>query len=227
MEGELGLGFRSQSAMEYLMTYGWAILIIAVILGGLYSLGLFSGLSLAPRIPPGACHIFRPNGPQTVQYITLTGACTNQLPQYVAQFSVAQSSRILIPTSPSLQATNTITIALWEKSQGPAASAQQGMISDYGGTANSVTFFSPASHQFIFEVLSPTGSTGFGAGSLNISDNRWHHLVGTKVGNTVSTYIDGKLQGSSTTAATGNITNAYTWSIGTRPVQARIISTAR
>ena len=33
---------RSQSAMEYLMTYGWAILIIAVALGLLYVLGVFS-----------------------------------------------------------------------------------------------------------------------------------------------------------------------------------------
>ena len=34
---------RLQSAMEYLMTYGWAILIIAVVLGALFSLGVFSG----------------------------------------------------------------------------------------------------------------------------------------------------------------------------------------
>ena len=33
---------RAQSAMEYLMTYGWAILIIAVVLGALFSLGVFS-----------------------------------------------------------------------------------------------------------------------------------------------------------------------------------------
>jgi hypothetical protein len=32
--------------MEYLMTYGWAILIIAVVLGALFSLGVFSGTSL-------------------------------------------------------------------------------------------------------------------------------------------------------------------------------------
>jgi len=32
---------RLQSAMEYLMTYGWAILIIAVVLGALYQLGIF------------------------------------------------------------------------------------------------------------------------------------------------------------------------------------------
>ncbi|MEM3199330.1 MAG: hypothetical protein QXD11_01130 [Candidatus Micrarchaeaceae archaeon] len=33
---------KMQSAMEYLMTYGWAILIIAVVLGALFSLGVFS-----------------------------------------------------------------------------------------------------------------------------------------------------------------------------------------
>ncbi len=38
--------FRVQSAMEYLMTYGWAILIIAVVLGALFSLGIFNGSSL-------------------------------------------------------------------------------------------------------------------------------------------------------------------------------------
>ncbi|MEM3875886.1 MAG: hypothetical protein QXP35_02315 [Candidatus Micrarchaeaceae archaeon] len=34
---------KAQSAMEYLMTYGWAILIIAVVLAALDMLGVFSG----------------------------------------------------------------------------------------------------------------------------------------------------------------------------------------
>jgi len=34
---------KAQSAMEYLMTYGWAILIVAVVLGSLYNLGVFNG----------------------------------------------------------------------------------------------------------------------------------------------------------------------------------------
>ena len=34
---------KLQSAMEYLMTYGWAILIIAVVLGALFALGVFTG----------------------------------------------------------------------------------------------------------------------------------------------------------------------------------------
>ena len=34
---------KAQSAMEYLMTYGWAILLIAVVLSVLFGLGLFNG----------------------------------------------------------------------------------------------------------------------------------------------------------------------------------------
>ncbi|MEM0201373.1 MAG: hypothetical protein QXD23_03125 [Candidatus Micrarchaeaceae archaeon] len=42
--------FKGQSAMEYLMTYGWAILIIAIVLVALFELGIFGGSTL-----PTAC----------------------------------------------------------------------------------------------------------------------------------------------------------------------------
>ncbi|MEM0149119.1 MAG: hypothetical protein QW346_02540 [Candidatus Micrarchaeaceae archaeon] len=38
---------KLQSAMEYLMTYGWAILVIAVVLGVIFALGLFSPSTFA------------------------------------------------------------------------------------------------------------------------------------------------------------------------------------
>ncbi len=41
--------WKLQSAMEYLMTYGWAILIIAVVLAALFELGVFNGSNLAPQ----------------------------------------------------------------------------------------------------------------------------------------------------------------------------------
>ncbi|MEM3254889.1 MAG: LamG domain-containing protein [Candidatus Micrarchaeaceae archaeon] len=75
-----------QSAMEYLMTYGWAILVIAVVLGALYSLGIFNSINFAPRAQPGACQVSRPNGPGTIQILSLTGEC-NELPEYVGQFA--------------------------------------------------------------------------------------------------------------------------------------------
>ena len=36
------LGFTAQSAMEYLMTYGWAIIVILVVLAVLYTIGVFT-----------------------------------------------------------------------------------------------------------------------------------------------------------------------------------------
>jgi len=77
-------GAKAQSAMEYLMTYGWAILIIAVVLGALFQLGVFNASNFAPKAPPGACQVFRPNGPGTTSFINLEGVCSGELPQYVA-----------------------------------------------------------------------------------------------------------------------------------------------
>ena len=85
---------RSQSAMEYLMTYGWAILIIAIALGALFQLGVFNGQNFAPKAPPGACQIFRPNGPGSTLDINLEGECQGELPKYVAQFN---GGSVLIP----------------------------------------------------------------------------------------------------------------------------------
>jgi len=68
------------------MTYGWAILIIALVLGVLYSLGIMNPKNFIPRAPPGSCFVFRPNGPGTTDFISLQGTC-GYLPMYVASFN--------------------------------------------------------------------------------------------------------------------------------------------
>jgi hypothetical protein len=82
---------KSQSAMEILLTYGWAILIITVVVGSLVYLGVFSGSSLAPKAAPGACSVYRPDGQGTIDFINLVGTCNNQIPQYVAVFNGGSS----------------------------------------------------------------------------------------------------------------------------------------
>jgi hypothetical protein len=72
--------------MEYLMTYGWAILIMAVVLVVLYSLGIFNGF-LGARAQPGNCFVDRPNGPNTTQDVGVSGSCGGMLPEYTAQFN--------------------------------------------------------------------------------------------------------------------------------------------
>ena len=72
--------------MEYLMTYGWAILIIAVVLAVLFQLGVFSGGNFLPHAQAGSCQVSR-----TVAGTSLEGQCNGMLPQYVAQFNGASS----------------------------------------------------------------------------------------------------------------------------------------
>ena len=104
---------RLQSAMEYLMTYGWAILIIAIVLVALFSLGVFNSANFAPKAPPGACQVFRPNGPGTTFDLNLEGECNGELPQYVAQFNVQQTSSISMQSSPSFSTPRQFTISAW------------------------------------------------------------------------------------------------------------------
>jgi len=101
---------KAQSAMEYLMTYGWAILIIAVVLAALFQLGIFNPMTFAPKAPPGSCQVFRPNGPYTTSFINLEGICSGELPQYVAQFN-GQSSYASAPTA-QVSKVN-VTLSFW------------------------------------------------------------------------------------------------------------------
>ena len=103
---------KSQSAMEYLMTYGWAILIIAIVLAALFSLGVFSPAAYTPKASPGSCQVFRPNGPGTTSFINLEGICNGELPQYVASFS-GSGSQITVPMPSLPQGSAPRTITAW------------------------------------------------------------------------------------------------------------------
>ncbi len=104
---------KAQSAMEYLMTYGWAILIIAIVLAALFQLGVFSSSTFAPKAPPGSCQVSRPNGPASTQFINTEGVCNGELPQYVAQFNGASSyisTQLKYPTGTS---SAPFTLSVW------------------------------------------------------------------------------------------------------------------
>jgi len=111
--------------MEYLMTYGWAILIIAVVLGALFQLGVFNSSSFSPRAPPGACQVSRPNGPGTTTNINLMGACTGLLPQYVAKFDGRGTTYVKTGTLPAY---TQLTILGWVR-------VYKGASAIYGGLA--------------------------------------------------------------------------------------------
>ena len=86
---------KAQSALEYLATYGWAILIIAVVLAALYQLGLFSK-STSNTALPGSCQVLRPGGPLSKFNMQLAGLCNGQPTQYVGVFN-GQNSYAQLP----------------------------------------------------------------------------------------------------------------------------------
>jgi hypothetical protein len=100
---------KAQSAMEYLMTYGWAILIISVVLGALFQLGVFNANNFAPKAPPGSCQVFRPYGPGTTSFINLEGICNGELPQYAVS---TYSGYMKFPIS-NPQVANGYTLTFW------------------------------------------------------------------------------------------------------------------
>jgi hypothetical protein len=96
--------------MEYLMTYGWAILIIAIVLVALFSLGVFNSGNFAPRAQPGSCEVLR-NSVQT----SLVGQCNGELPEYVAEFTPLLSNypRVYAVSSLIPSGLNPRTVTLW------------------------------------------------------------------------------------------------------------------
>jgi len=80
------LRVKGQTAMEYLMTYGWAILIVIVVIAALYSMGVFT---VSPGVPCSPCFSYFAfvdyadgtlkirNGPRTIyfdSYINISDA---------------------------------------------------------------------------------------------------------------------------------------------------------
>ncbi len=134
---------KSQSAMEYLMTYGWAILIIAVVLGALFQLGVFNSMTFAPKAQPGACQVFRPNDPGTTQFINLEGVCNGELPQYVAQFN-GQSSVIAVQNTTSLSlplGASPRTVIAWFNDKSPSIKSHIFAYGCGGGSCGGYKYF--------------------------------------------------------------------------------------
>ena len=175
------------------MTYGWAILIIAIVLVALFSLGVFNSANFAPKAPPGSCQVFRPDGPGTTFDLNLEGECNGELPQYAAYFN-GQSSGVSIIDANMLDFTGGIlTVSTWIY---------------WGGGGNANYLVDKYSNKYSLE-LSPNGPTqpigrflaagsGYAQGAASLSPNVWYYFVGTYSQGNALFYVDGQQIGSST-----------------------------
>jgi len=215
-------GAKAQSAMEYLMTYGWAILIIAVVLGALFQLGVFNANNFAPKAPPGSCQVFRPNGPGTTSFINLEGICTGEIPQYVARFpgnldnsqDTAATGWI---TANGSTAYSSFTATAWIYYGGPTGPHCQGTVGDEG------TACAPGCATPGFQFL------GYGCDVFYVSNNglgwpsgnqfppgRWEMVTGEYNGSTgnAAVYLNGQLFASGQLATSIPLSTSAPYYIG-------------
>ena len=177
--------YKLQSAMEYLMTYGWAILIIAVVLSVLFQLGVFNSTNFAPRAPPGACRVLR-----TAGTTNLEGVCSGQLPQYVLMLPAG--GYISIPVTTALKP-SIVSLSAWVYEPIYSTSSNYPMI----GLGETYWPWTQG-----YQMLMPTvGDTNpyyiIGNSVENLATiatfkvGRWQHVVGTFDGSNIRLYLNG------------------------------------
>ncbi len=181
---------KSQSAMEYLMTYGWAILIIAVVLVALFQTGVFNSANFAPKAQPGSCQVFK-----TTASTSLEGTCNNMLPQYVAQFN-GWTSNVMVSNTPLITG-NQITEVVWVEKLGPGNQEPWGTMIDQNGTYLSTCSTSPSVSTFGVGIRNGGGEYPTMVSADCPSVGQWAQYVGTYNGSSESgaVYINGVLMG--------------------------------
>jgi hypothetical protein len=102
---------KSQTAIEYLVTYGWAILIIVIVISIFIYSSFFSNASNKIYVIPGECSVYRPTVSTGILQPSMKGLCNNAPPEYVAQFIGQGFISSLIPIIP--EGTNSITFTMW------------------------------------------------------------------------------------------------------------------
>jgi hypothetical protein len=197
--------FKSQAAMEYLMTYGWAILIIALTLAVLYSLGIMNPKNFIPRAPPGSCFVFRPNGPGTTDFVSLQGTC-GYLPMYVASFN-GVDSYISVKNAPNLNPT-VLTVCSWVRISSYSTAYQSLANKGEGGGTRYQLRIQPSPSNG-FEVSVGNGTSFTMVSSITVPKIRtWYFACATADGSIVKIYVNGVLENSKTQVApitaTGN-----------------------
>ena len=202
---EFHQSFRSQSAMEYLMTYGWAILIIAVVLAALFELGVFNPMTFAPKASPGSCQVVRPDGPGTTNFISLEGECNGELPQYVLVGGPTPASHIIVNDSSfngTFMHTNALTLSAWIY-QLPNDECEVGLANIYpesGGLPGFIFRFGVSGGQWaapskvLLELFTTSTQTNmFSSGTMPYDS--WDNIAASYNGTAVDFYINGEPAG--------------------------------
>jgi hypothetical protein len=177
------------------------------VLAALFQLGVFNANNFAPKAPPGACQVFRPNGPGTTFDINLEGECQGALPQYVGLFNSVPKTMLDNVTIPLFVPNGTsITLVAWVKPFGPNADGIIGTLwsSDVSAAVNNqrppTIYYNtcPNGEPFLQLMFANTSrSVWWVSNSITGCTPyfTWHQYVGVinQSSHTAYNYLDGQL----------------------------------
>lgn len=192
MRAKYGAGLHAQSAMEYLMTYAWAILIISVVIAALFQLGILNGSAFSSRAKPGSCSVYKNANSQS----SLAGQCNGELPQYVASFN-GQSSQI---TGTASFSTGTVpfTLIAWINT----SSTEQGIFY-LGACGNTYGLYNRG-------LYFDSEHSDDASWSTTINDGSWHMVSMSYDGATSITFFNnGQFQSATLGSSTSISSSAF------------------
>ncbi|MDE1860338.1 MAG: LamG domain-containing protein [Candidatus Micrarchaeota archaeon] len=180
---------KQQAALEYLTTYGWMILIIALVLIVFLYLGIGNQFSYAPKAQPGTCHVFRPQGPNTTFDISLQGECTSAIPEFAMNFSSPNTGSYVNITGngvpQSLYGSNSVTVVMWIKPTSFGVH-EPGLFymgdpypSIYSSNSFGLSLDGALGHGLEVTTWPVFGSVEYYSSLVNVTLNKWNFVAAT------------------------------------------------
>ena len=153
------------------MTYGWSILIVAVVLGALSFLGVFNPMTFTPKATAGGCQVVKNS---ELGISNLEGSCNNQVPQYVAQFNNRSRSYVDIPYSTSINNMASATASVWVKISGGT------LILSIAGTGSSAAQIYYSGGDIVIQGAYSTlyiNRHPYSSGAFQPTLNQWYNII--------------------------------------------------
>jgi hypothetical protein len=208
---------KLQSAMEYLLTYGWMFAILMVVIAILFEYGVFNPSIFYPAVQGGACQVIRPYGPLSTQFISLAGTCTTGIPQSVANMPCAWPNLAICYPNYVVSYLNqtispmTISAWFWEPPNieyGGSLISYGGVLVGFNGTYPQLAVGYESGQPYSNELCGGTPSA-MQCSPSNVVAGGWNYGVTTINGSTTRVYLNGKLVASGPGAALTGANTAY------------------
>ncbi len=199
------MGFvKAQSAMEYVTSYGAVIVVIVIVIGLLYAMGVFNiGGNYLPKVQPGACKVTNPlSSSEGAAGRSLEGPCQGVLPETVAYFN-GQSGSVTTPLHMNVTSTGwteSVWVYITGDSTGWCGPHSNVALNNRGsGAGQSLTLGTspPSGNEFGFFFGYDTNGVGdFATTSAAYTYNSWYNVAGTyNRSYGFKVYVNGQLEG--------------------------------